>query len=225
MTSQERKGANGELSGVKIFFLRILITETRGIQPPCGSWPYPAGNSIDVFVAKLFTEFHIVFLSTCSKYVFEFIDTSNQTTGRIRPSTIHTQAIPFSLWAFLHSIKECGLDVAQYRYVCLFGDCFRTNHFSSDQITLINHSSSKLSQKMHAANLDFLLAGLKHCVRCGFYAFHFRFFLKILQIASQLKPSTLAACLTWHSNFAQIKFSQSRIWLVSPVIQKNKTAH
>ena len=170
---------------MKLFFFQILITETRGIRPSSGSWPHLAGTSIDwCLVAKLFTHSHIVFLSTCSKYTFEFTDPPNQTTGRICQSTTATQTISFLPWLFLYSTRVCGLDGAQCRRVCLFGDCFKTNHFSSDQITLWNHSFSMLSQKIHAANLDSLLAGLRHCVRCGLYAFHFRLFLKILQVSS-----------------------------------------
>ena len=145
-----------------------------------GSCPHPAVTRIDVLLPN--SSLNPTFLNTCSKYIFEFTDLSNQTNGRSLYFTTPTQAIMFSPWAFLYSIKVCGLDGAQCQYVCLFGDCFKTNHFSSDQITLWSHSSSKFSQKVHASNLGSLLTGLKHCVRRGVYA-RFRLYLKTLKIA------------------------------------------
>ena len=75
VTNPESKGASDELHGVKLFFSQFGMQklEAFGRHMAAGSFSW---NQYWHFVAKLFIESHIVFLSNCFKYIFKFTDTS-----------------------------------------------------------------------------------------------------------------------------------------------------
>jgi len=142
-TNPESMRARGELSFLKLFSCQILHEENRRTRPLHGSWRNLAGINIDVVLpySSLIAGRYSWGLVPGS-YTFKYTDPWNQTTGRIHPSTIPSQAITFSPWAFFHSFIVWGFEGAHCWHICLFGDRFRTNHFSSNRMTLWNHCSS-----------------------------------------------------------------------------------
>ena len=83
----------------------------------------------------------------------------------------------FLAMSLLHSITEWGFEGAQYRKICLFSHCFKEKHFSSNNMVLFEHSSSKFKQKVQTSYLDSMLARLRQCVKCGLCALLSRLFL------------------------------------------------
>ena len=98
-----------------------------------------------------------------------------------------------------------GIWRSQYRHFCLFGVCFRTNHFSSDHTTLepffFNCQPKGFSYQswFHVSWTHTLRQVWPLCPPLEFF----------LQTVPQLKPRTLAASLR-HVAFARKSFSQPR---------------
>ena len=147
--------ANDDQCFVKLYDHQISPGETPGKEWWRDSWPHHAETSTDVWWPYfLVLAIQSPSIPGADKRRHQATDPINLTTGRQRPSTIHTQSIIFHRALSYIPQLHAGVPVPNIGHL----ENLSMNHFSSVQITLSNKVSGKVNQYSHADILASLLA-------------------------------------------------------------------